>query len=246
MSPVSIAVVHTKPIATIVELPVEPAGNDSEATLIKRELAREIHDQVAQHLTAMLMQTQVFVREQQGRPDVVAQLAYIETSVREVLNNVRQILSDLRGQPSLAHGFVDALRGDLIRKYQLRTGAKVTLTVARSWPESLPPDTSIHIYRIIQEALINAYKHGGATRVHVALRTTSNQLVVSIQDDGRGAAWLDEAASVGVGILGMRERAALLRGSIAIHNRSLGGFSVAASFPKELMAWPRKRVLSAS
>jgi hypothetical protein len=73
VSPVSIAVVHAKPVATIVELPVEPAGNDSEATLIKRELAREIHDQVAQHLTAMLMQTQVFVREHshrcQGDPD---------------------------------------------------------------------------------------------------------------------------------------------------------------------------------
>ncbi len=240
------AVVRRKHMARIVELPVGAAGNDSEATLIKRDLAREIHDQVAQNLTSMLMQTQVFVREQQGRTDVVDQLAYIETSVREVLNNVRQILSDLRGQPGLAHGFVAAVRGDLIPKYQYRTGVKVIVSVARSWPRSLPPDTSIHIYRIIQEALTNAHKHGGAKRVHVALRTRPNQLVVSIRDDGRGTAWLDETEAVGVGILGMRERAALLRGAIAIHNRSLGGVTVTASFPKELMAWPRKRALSAS
>jgi two-component system, NarL family, sensor histidine kinase UhpB len=242
----SIAIVRAQRMAEIVELPVEDAGTDSEAIRIKRDLAREIHDQVAQHLTAILMQSQVFIREQEGRSEVVDQLAYIESSVREVLNNVRQILCDLRGQPGLAHAFVEVVRGDLIPKYQLRTGVGVILTVARSWPASLPPDTAIHLYRIIQEALTNAHRHGGAKRVHIALRTTPRQLVVSIRDDGRGIDWLDEAEPVGVGILGMRERAALLRGDIAIDNRPPAGITVTVSFPKELMAWPQKQVRSGS
>jgi len=117
---------------------------------------------------------------------------------------------------------------------------------ARAWPKSLPPDTAIHLYRIIQEALTNAHKHGGAQTVHVALRAQPHRFVVNIRDDGRGIAWLDEAEPVGFGLLGMRERAALLRGAITIHNRPLGGISLTASFPKELMRWQRRRVLSAS
>jgi len=65
MNPGSVAIVRAQRMAEIVELPVEDAGTDSEAIRIKRDLAREIHDQVAQHLTAILMQSQVCIREQE-------------------------------------------------------------------------------------------------------------------------------------------------------------------------------------
>ncbi len=240
------AVAQAKEPIRIVDLPIIAAGEDAQTVAIKRELARELHDQVAQHLTSVLVQMQCVRREHRGSSDVVDQLPGLEASVREVLNNVREILSDLRGQPGIADRFVDAVRSDLIPKFQSRTGVKVVLSVARAWPESLPPDSAIHLYRIIQEALANAHKHGGAQTVHVALRSQPGRFVVNIRDDGRGIAWLDEAEPVGFGILGMRERAALLRGVITIHNRPLGGVSVTASFPKELMRWQRRRVLSAS
>lgn len=234
-------------VAPILELPRHNAAASREADLIKCELARELHDQVAQSLTGLLMQTQVFAREQQRHQDVVDELNFVQTSVREVLNNVRQILADLRGQPGLSAGLVPAIRDELLRGFQNRTGTKSTLWVSPSWPAALPPETGIQIYRIIQEALVNSHKHGGATKVHVALKGWSDErLVVTIRDDGRGIAWLDDEKPIGMGILGMRERAALLGGVLTIRSRPLAGTTVTASFSKEALSWLPKHTLPAS
>ena len=215
---------------------------------VKTELARELHDRVMQDLMAMLLQTQLFAREQKGDKGVLDQFAYIETSVRDVLNNLRQIEWDLRGQSGLGDEFISALQSNLLALYRRRTGVKVHLSVSPTWPVTLPPDTSINLYRIIQEAITNAYRHGGARIVHVALKARSDhQIVVSIHDDGRGSVWFDDARPVGSGILGMRERAALLGGELHIRSRRVGGgTTVVANFPKEVLNWPRKQAPSVS
>jgi len=241
-----VVVVKAAAIGQIVELPLQHESMESVVNRVKGELARELHDQVMQDLTAVLMQTQVFAREHKGRQGVLDQLGYIETSVREVLNNMRQMQWDLRGQPGFAYEFVKAVRSDLLATYQRRTGVKVRLSVSPTWPVTLPPDTSINLYRIIQEAITNAHRHGGARRVHVALKATSNhRFVVSIQDDGRGWVWFDDARPVGAGILGMRERAALLGGELSIRS-GCGGTTVIANFPKEVLNWQRKHALPVS
>ena len=135
------AVAQAKEPMRIVDLPIIAAGEDAAAAVIKRELARELHDQVAQHLTSVLVQMQCAKREHRRASDVADQFTDLEASVREVLNNVREILSDLRGQPGIADRFVDAVRSDLISKFQSRTGIKVVLSVARAWPASLPPES---------------------------------------------------------------------------------------------------------
>jgi signal transduction histidine kinase len=191
------------------------------------------------------MQTEVFIREQQGNRDVVPQFDYVKTSVREVLNNMRQILCDLRGEPGLANGLVQALAERLLPTFKLRTGIKVNLWVSRSWPTSLPPETSIHLYRIIQEALTNAHKHGGAGSVQVALQASRERLVVKIRDDGRGIAWIDEKP-IGMGMVGMRERAALSGGLVTIRSRPAAGTTVIVSIPREALRWSPKHVLPAS
>jgi two-component system sensor histidine kinase UhpB len=232
-------------IGRIVDLPLQHEPSESVVNHVKAELARELHDQVMQDLTEVLVQTQVFAREHKGGQGVSDQFEYIETSVREVLNNVRQIQSDLRGQPGLAYEFVKAVRRDLLTTYRRRTGIKVRLSVSPTWPETLPPDTSINLYRIIQEAITNAHRHGGAWMVHVALRATPNQLLVSIHDDGRGGVWFDDPRPVGAGILGMRERAALLGGELSIRSRGSGGTTVTAKVPREMLNW-RKQAPSVS
>jgi signal transduction histidine kinase len=243
------AYVETGSVAPIVELPppLLDGGVQSDREQIKYALARELHDQVAQNLTSLLMQTQVFAREQQGRRDVLDELAYVQTSVREVLNNVRQMLQELRGRPGLADDLIQALKEGLLPSFRRRTGLKVTLWVSRSWPVVLPPETCIHVYRIIQEALTNAQKHGGATKMHVALKAASlERFVISIRDDGVGIPNLDDERPMGMGILGMRERAALLGGTLTLRSRPLGGTTVTANIPKEALHWSQKRVLSGS
>ena len=170
----------------------------------------------------------------------------MRTTVREVLNNVRQILCDLRGEPGLANNLVQALTEGLFPTCHVRMGIKVSLWASRSWPVTLPPETSIHIYRIIQEALTNAHKHGRATNVHVALKASGERLVVSIRDDGRGIAWLDEQRPIGMGLVGMRERAALCGGVLSIRSRSLAGTTITVSIPREALRWSPKHVLPAS
>ncbi len=244
MSAVQISAIETRSIAPIVELPIPDYHAPYDSEQIKKELARELHDQVAQNLTALLMQTQVFVGGHQGRRDVLDEFAFVQTSVREVLNNVRQLLCDLRGKPGAADDLIQALREGLIPTFRRRTGLKVRLWTSRSWPVVLPPETCIHIYRIVQEALINAHKHGGARNVYVTLKAASDdRFVIRIRDDGRGLPCVHDEKPVGMGILGMTERASLLGGTLAIQSRPVGGTVVTASIPKEAMHWSPKRVL---
>jgi len=237
---------NARPEAPVLRLARSEQGLQAVREQIANELARELHDQVAQSLTGLLVQTDVFMREQHSRPDVVDQLAFVRTTVREVLNDLRQILCDLRGEPGLANSLVPALMERLFPTYQMRTGMKVSLWASPSWPASLPPETSIHIYRIIQEALTNAHKHGGATNVQVALKASPERLVVRIRDDGRGIAWLDERRPIGMGLVGMRERAALSGGVLTIRSRPLAGTAITVSIPREALRWSPKHVLPAS
>jgi signal transduction histidine kinase len=231
--------------AAILELPFPNQSIQAERERIVSEFARELHDQLAQPLTGLLVQTEVFMREQKGNRDVIAELDYVKTSVREVLNNMRQILCDLRGEPGLANGLVQALAEGLLPTFKRRTGINVNLWVSRSWPASLPPETSIHLYRITQEAITNAHKHGGARSVQVALQATRERLVVKIRDDGRGIEWLDEKP-IGMGLVGMRERAALSGGLVTIRSRPAAGTTVTVSIPREALRWSPKHVLPAS
>lgn len=231
--------------ANQVGLPRADEASQFDSYRIRSQLARELHDQVVQTLTSVLMQTRVFAREQQADKTAVQQFRYVHTSIREVLNNLRQILSDLRGQSGFDGDLVAAVRDGLLPRFE-RTRMTASLRVGRSWPSSLPPETGIHLYRIIQEALTNAYRHGGARAAQVDLKATANLIVCTVRDDGRGIAWLDDSKPIGMGILGMKERATLLGGVLTIRNRRGGGTAVTARFTKEGLLWPSKHELSVS
>jgi two-component system sensor histidine kinase DegS len=217
-----------------------------ETSRIKREIARDLHDQLAQELYALLRQTEVFAREQQGSVEVREQFGFIQTSLRDTLHDLRNLLAELRGQPSMAEDFIPAVKESLAR-FEERTRVKASMWISRSWPATLPPETCINVFRIIQEALNNAYKHSGASRVHVALRRApGGRLVISVRDNGHGIQWYDDLAPAGMGIVGMRERASLLGGVVTIKSRNLGGTTITANLPKEALAWSRKNLPPAS
>src|SRR5260370_31422576 len=125
--PPALVAPNARPEGAGVRLARSEQGLQAVREQIANELARELHDQVAQSLTGLLVQTDVFMREQHSRPDVVDQLAFVRTTVREVLNDLRQILCDLRGEPGLANSLVPALMERLFPTYQMRTGMTVSL-----------------------------------------------------------------------------------------------------------------------
>jgi two-component system, NarL family, sensor histidine kinase UhpB len=208
---------------------VEIQGSDE----IRRMLARELHDHVAQTLTTMLIELENFKVEQTGRQSVLRQLGELQESTRDVLTNLRHVLYDLRGETGIEESFADAVR-DLLARFEERTRVHVSLSVSPGWPLRLRSQAALNLYRIIEEALTNVRMHSGAGLVEVALGPVlGRQLAVSVKDDGRGTESAAGDRAPGLGVLGMRERAVILGGRLEVESTTGGGTTVRAIIPKE-------------
>ena len=205
---------------------------------VYRLVARELHDRVAQTLTGMLVDVENFKAEQVGWEGVLAQLNTIQSSTRQVLTSLRQLLHDLRGDEQLGDSFVDAL-GTLITRFEERTTISTKLEIRPGWPQSLTGPGSLNLYRIIEEALTNVRMHSGARSVQIVLESLpDNQLALEVGDDGRGLD-TDPSRPMGFGTIGMKERALFLGGQLRIESQAEGGTKVHAIFPKvHLVAHP--------
>ena len=194
-------------------------------------VARELHDRVAQTLAGMLVDVENFKSQQVGWDDVLRELDTIQGSTRKVLTSLRQLLHDLRGEDQLSDGFVDALAA-LVERFEERTTIEVELDIRPGWPTHLARPASLNLYRIVEEALANVRMHSGARTVRIVLEELHDgQLAMAIDDDGRGLD-TDAARPVGLGTVGMRERALLLGGKLEIDSEDGVGTTVHAVFPK--------------
>jgi signal transduction histidine kinase len=199
--------------------------------VVKRFVARELHDQVVQTLTTTLLDMERFKSEQFGRSGVQSEMDLLQNAIRGALNQIRTLLYDLRDQPLADTDFVESIRTGLVAVFERRTGIKVTLSVSPSWPESLAPRVALNLHRAIQEALNNVMRHSGAGAVQVMLDVNaSGEATVTIEDDGHG---LDERREVGSpqGLLGMTERAVLLGGQLSISSEPGRGTTVRLMMP---------------
>jgi two-component system, NarL family, sensor histidine kinase UhpB len=209
------------------------AESGSSPDEIRRMLARELHDRVAQTLTTMLIELENFKVEQSGRQSVLRQLGELQDSTRDVLDNLRHVLYDLRGETGIEEGFADAVRL-LLARFQERTHVNVLLSVSPGWPSRLRSQAALNIYRIIEEALSNVRMHSGARLVEVVLGpAVESQYAVSVIDDGRGADGASADRKPGLGTLGMQERAVILGGRLEVESVAGGGTTVRAIIPKE-------------
>jgi len=119
---------------------------------VRRLVARELHDRVAQTLTGMLIDLENFKSEQVDWSEVLHQLDAIQDSTRLVLHNLRQLLHDLRGEQVVGDSFVDSV-GALVSRFEEKTRISAQLTVLPGWPELITQPASVNLYRIIEEAL---------------------------------------------------------------------------------------------
>jgi signal transduction histidine kinase len=214
------------------------SGMDAQAGVeekVRRLVARELHDRVAQTLTGMLVEVENFKSEQVGWQEVVQQLDLIQSSTREVLASIRQLLHDLRGEEPLGGSFVDAVKASAVR-FERRTGIGVTLEVKDGWPQALNGPASVNLYRIVEESLANIRMHSGARSVDIVLEASArDELAVRVSDDGRGVD-TDPARPAGLGTIGMRERALFLGGRLKVESEPGTGTTVKAVFPRALLA----------
>jgi signal transduction histidine kinase len=194
-------------------------------------VARELHDRVAQTLTGMLVDVENFKSEQVGWDDVLTQMDLIQSSTRQVLSNLRQLLLELRGEERLDHTFVDAL-GTLVTRFEAKTRISTLLDIRPGWPEALTAPASLNLYRIVEEALANVRMHSGARSVRIVLEPHSDsEVALIVDDDGRGVD-TDPSRPMGLGTVGMKERAMFLGGVLRIFSDAGAGTKVQAVFPR--------------
>jgi signal transduction histidine kinase len=196
-----------------------------ESTL--REIARELHDEFGQILTAMgSMLRRAGNHAPEGSP--------LRAELREVCEIAQATLDNVRGLSQTLHPSIldDAGLDEALEWYVSNAKRQLGLTVAflRSGaPVRLDREVSIHVYRIVQEALNNVARHAGTAEATVRLRTDTARLHLEIEDHGRGLGGSTERR--GLGIVTMRERAGLLGGTLEFAAPAGGGTVVRLELP---------------
>ena len=176
----------------------------------RRTLARELHDEVGQSLSAIMMEAGN--AEPAARsPEVRDRLASISTLAERTLNVVRDLALLLRPSMLDDFGLVPALNWQA-RETGKRTGLHITVN-AGGLSAELPDEHKTCIYRLVQEALNNAARHSGARNVRVIVKNAGDRVEFSVQDDGAG---FDKTVVHGLGLLGMEERVGRLGGTLRI------------------------------
>jgi signal transduction histidine kinase len=192
----------------------------------RRAISRELHDEVGQSLSALLMDVEnlagISPRESVFRQG----LQNIKTLAENCVNEVRNMALLLR--PSMLDdlGLVAALEWQA-REVSKRTGMLVD-TVDENVSDDLPEDHKTCVYRIVQEALNNCSKHAYAKNVRVTLSQDSNHLRVSIEDDGKG---FEPNRARGLGLVGMNERVSQLGGMLKVDSQPAGGTCLRIDLP---------------
>lgn len=186
-------------------------------------IARDLHDEVGQLLTGVLLQLGALAAGAPGRRD---ELEDAREAVRRALEEVRRISRDLRPEMLADLGLVSALT-ELTRTFDRTSSLRVEARFDHALPP-LAPETELALYRIAQESLTNVARHARASRVQMELVTGPSSVVLIVRDDGVG---LDGASREHGGLRGMRERAVLVGGSFAIGEAEGRGVEVRAEVP---------------
>jgi PAS domain S-box-containing protein len=189
-------------------------------------LARELHDEIGQVLTSILLMLRS--SRQLSAEATHSQVEQVQSVVRDLLKRVQNLALDLRPPEIEDFGLVPALRG-LFDRYTRQTAVTVRFEPDGAEGRRLRPEVEMALYRIVQEALTNVARHAGVQEAAVQLHLSPHSVTAVVEDRGRG---LDVAAvRAGVGLSGMRERAALLNGRLTIDSAAGSGFRVTATLP---------------
>lgn len=194
----------------------------------KRRIGRELHDGLGQHLTALEFMSQSLARSLESKAPELSETA------REIARQIRQTVAQSR---RLSHGLapVTLEEGGLFDAFQelAKTTSAAGLAcelIGKPPDKRLDSSVSIHLYRIAQEAITNAFKHAGASRILISLRELPDRLDLSIQDDGKGLPPANGRGH-GMGLHVMQYRARLIGANLAVDDSSEGGVRIVCSLP---------------
>lgn len=195
-------------------------------------IARDLHDVLAHNISLINVQASTALHLLDQSPDQARPaLTAIKRASREALAEVRSVLDTLRQADDVAARAPAPTLSGLDDLTAQAAAAGLAITTDIEGPaRPLPAAVELAAYRICQEAVTNVIRHAGPATARLRLRYATDELVVEVADDGRGAA-ADGSVGGGNGLTGMRERAAALDGSLEAGPLSGGGFRVRARLP---------------
>jgi two-component system, NarL family, sensor histidine kinase DevS len=201
----------------------------------RQRWARELHDETLQSLSAVRIGLSTARRS--GAAELPAAIGTAVEQLEESIHNLRALITDLRPAALDELGVSAAIEALAARA--ARHGIDVDVSVELAFeqgghPARLSDEVEVAIYRIVQEAMTNAAKHGRARRAVIEIREEQDSISVTVRDDGDGFDPL--ATSDGFGLLGMRERAALVGGELEVTSRAGAGTTVIARLPADRRA----------
>jgi two-component system sensor histidine kinase UhpB len=215
--------------AMLTRLEAERRESGTRALLAQEEerarIARSLHDEVGQTLTGMLFQLKRLA--DQVPEEHREELGEAQQALRQSLEEVRRIAQDLRPELLDHLGLASALTS-LSTTFERRTGIKVERRLAPDLPP-LDPQIELTLYRVAQESLTNVARHSGATRVQLSLVPGNGTVVLGVVDDGGG--FDGRQLREGGGLRGIRERALIAGGALAIKRSPEGGVEVRLEVP---------------
>lgn len=192
----------------------------------RQRLARGLHDEVGQSMTAVLLQLKRLAAN--ANPEQRTQLAEAQEVVKTSLDDIRRLAQELRPELLDHLGLASAL-AELASGFEQRTHVRVQRQLERDLPP-LDPQAELVLYRVAQESLTNIARHAQANQVLLSLERGQGSIVLGVIDNGQG---FDPEHVEGGGLRGIRERALIVGGAVAIKPGPDGGVEVRLEVPTE-------------
>jgi signal transduction histidine kinase len=199
----------------------------------RRRLARNLHDHLGQQLTALRFSISALKEQRPVSPEAMRErVESLDRMIAGLDKDVDRLAWDLRPPALDEEGLSPALE-ELLRQWSMATGIQSEFHSSLARAIRLPPESESHVYRIVQEALNNAGKHAKASCVSVLIDSRSNQLLLTVEDDGCGfdPGQQSTVSEGGLGLIGMQERATLIGGNVAIESNPGKGTTVLIRIP---------------
>ncbi|MCB0830174.1 MAG: sensor histidine kinase, partial [Solirubrobacterales bacterium] len=190
----------------------------------RARVARDLHDQVNQSLTGVLLRLEATRSE--APPELAPEIEETSRLAHQAMDELLTVARQLRPTALDDLGLRAAIAG-LVEQPD-RPGLSAAFTCEND-PSALDPDIQLVIYRVSQEAIGNAVRHSGATQIAATLTRNGDNFVLTVTDDGNGFSF-DQSTS-GLGLGGMRERALLVGGELDIESRSGHGTTIRLTVP---------------
>jgi PAS domain S-box-containing protein len=201
----------------------------------RQMISYELHDRVAQELSFSKIECDMLLKNQTGlEPHVKEKLLAVSNSLQGVITSVRDLSYDLRPPVLADMGIAEALK-IYCEEFSKKNGVNIDFQSAGLHLFNLDSNIEIHLYRLVQEGLNNIRKHAHATQVNIMLMGASPNIILTIEDNGRGFDIKTRELAFGsekrMGLQNMKQRVNLFRGQMTIQSRPMQGTKILIKIP---------------